>query len=266
MLLKRYMPLLKRAAAADLQEITRLCQGRIIGARILCYVLAYGFERDFLEVWVVKQEEKATGVIVRFYDDVTLLYDENADISQLEAFIGMFYFKSLTCTADVCIRLGFKNALIKRGYRFNGDVADESCDSLEEDDYRRAYKLISSEIPDSFTDEREAYLSFLSDFTFRKRRELARGVCTHFDGALSSVALTSAETKNSAIISGVACDRSLQKKGLGKKTVLSLVKILAENKKTAYVIALNESAEGFYEHIGFEETEKIAFIERENDV
>ena len=187
-------------------------------------------------------------------------------MNQLEIFIGMFYFKTLTCTADICKRFGFKNAVIKRGYRFNGDASDESCYALEEDDYRKAYNIIAAEIPDSFSNEKEAYLSFLSDFTFRKRRELARGVCTHFEGALSSVALTSAETENAAIISGVACDRQLQKKGLGKKTVLSLVKILSDNNKDAYVIALNESAEGFYEHIGFKEVEKIAFIERENDV
>ena len=258
--------MLKRADLTDLQEIRSLCQGSIIGTRILCYVLAYGFDRDFLEVWVVKEEYKATGVIVRFYDDVTLLCDKAADVNQLDAFIGMFYFKSFTCTADICSRLGFKNAVLKKGYRFNGDINDESCDLLEEDDYRKAYNLISAEIPDSFSNEKDAYLSFLSDFTFRKRRELARGVCTHYEGDLSSVALTSAETDNAAIISGVACDRQLQKKGLGKKTVLSLVKILSEKNKEAYVIALNESAEGFYEHIGFEEVEKIAFIERENDV
>ena len=88
--------MLKRAEATDLQEIKRLCLGSIIGTRILCYVLAYGFDRDFLEVWIIKEEDRVTGVIVRFYDDVTLLCDKEADMNQLEAFIGMFYFKSIT--------------------------------------------------------------------------------------------------------------------------------------------------------------------------
>lgn len=258
--------MLKRADSSDLEIITELCRGSIIGTRILCYAMAYGFDRDFLEVWIVSDEDRVTGVIARFYDDVTLLCDKNAEIDQLKAFIAMFYFRSLMCTEDISIRLGFENALVKKGYRFNGTVTDESCDLLEEDDYRKAYKLISVQIPDSFSNEKEAYLSFLSDFTFRKRRCLARGVCTHCDGALSSVALTSAETDTAAIISGVACDSQLQRKGLGKKTVLSLVKILTDNSKEAFVIALNESAEGFYEHIGFTQDEKIAFIERDNDV
>ncbi len=258
--------MLKRADFADMEDIVQLCRGSIIGTRILCYVLAYGFERDFLEVWVIKEADTVTGVIAKFYDDVALLCDENADINQLGAFISMFYFKSLTCSADICSSLGFKNATVKKGYRYNNIIIDEKCDLLEEDDYKKAYNLICKEIPDSFSSEKEAYLSFLSDFTFRKRRGLARGVCSYNEGILSSVALTSAETMDSAIISGVACDRHLRKKGLGKKTVLSLVKILSKNNKKAYVIALNESAEGFYEHIGFDEVEKIAFIERENDV
>ena len=45
-----------------------------------------------------------------------------------------------------------------------------------------------------------------------------------------------------------------------------LIRQLENENKTVYVIALNESAEGFYKHIGFEEVEKIAFIERKNYV
>jgi len=48
--------------------------------------------------------------------------------------------------------------------------------------------------------------------------------------------------------------------------VLSIVERLLADKKTPYVIALNESAEGFYEHIGFIQREKIAFCEREKNV
>ena len=258
--------MLKRAEITDLPYIRELCRNTIVGTRILCYILAYGFDRDFLEIWIIKEQDKVTGVIVKFYDDVTLLCDKNADLEQLKAFIGMFYFKNLTCSADLSFQLGFKNVTVKKGYRYEGLVADFECDLLQEDDYRNCYKLICKEIPDSFSGEREAYLSFLSDFTFRKRRSLARGVCTHTDGSLSSVALTAAETEDAAIISGVACDRVLQKSGLGKKTVLSLVKLLDDDNKKAYVIALNEKAEGFYEHIGFKEVENIAFIERENDV
>ena len=254
--------MLKRASVENLRKITEICEGSIIGTKILCLVTAYGFERDFLECWVMLDEDKITAVLTKFYDDITLLADDDADSEQLSSFLGMFGYNTLCCTKKSCDFLGLTANAVKNGYMFREDTSDYCCDSLEEDDYRKAYELISQEIPGSFSSNREAYLSFLSDFTFRKRRNLARGVCTHTDGAVSSIALTSSETDSSAIISGVACDSRLQKKGLGKKTVLSLVNSLKKENKDVYVIALNEKAEGFYEHIGFLKQEKIAFIER----
>ena len=258
--------MLKRATAEDFNEILRLCGDDLIGTRILCYILAYGFERDFLEIWIIKENEVVIGVLAKFYDDVTLLCKDSADIEQLSAFIGMFYFGKLMCKAELCEKLGFENITVKKAYVYNGYETDFPSESLEEENYEKAYSLISTEIPGSFSKDNEAYLSFLSDFTFRKRRSLARGVCSTDNGEVISVALTSSETETSAVISGVACNRSKQKHGLGKKTVLSLVNELKRNNKKAYVIALNESAEGFYEHIGFEMTGKIAFVERNNNV
>ncbi len=258
--------MLKRASENNIAAIRALCRDSIIGTRILCYITAYGLERDFLEVWIIESNGNITGVLTKFYDDITLLANKDTDTEQLSAFLSMINFNTLVCQSYMCDALGFDNAVKKNGYRFDGDIFDESAAMLVEEDFENAYALISEEIPGSFSKEREAYLSFLSDFTFRQRRGLARGVCTHTDGVLSSVALTSSETDNSAIISGVACSRRLQKKGLGRKTVLALVNILKTENKDAYVIALNESAEGFYEHIGFTRTEKIAFVERKNHV
>ncbi len=254
--------MLKRASCENLPQIKEICEGSIIGTKILCLVTAYGFERDFLECWVMLDGGKVTAVLTRFYDDITLLSSDNADREQLLSFLGMFGYSTLCCTKKCCDAFGMVADTVKNGYVYTADISDYCCDALEEDDYRKAYELISTEIPGSFRSNREAYLSFLSDFTFRKRRNLARGVCTHTDGKVSSVALTSSETDKSAIISGVACDNTLQKRGLGKKTVLSLVNSLKKENKSVYVIALNEKAEGFYEHIGFSKDEKIAFIER----
>lgn len=258
--------MLKRADENNFSEIRGLCKGSIIGTRILCYIMAYGFDRDFLEVWIIENNGVTVGVFTKFYDDITLLVNDRADIGQISAFLQMFYFKTLMCHSFVGDALGFESSITKAGYRFCGYTDDAKTDSLTENDIEKAYALISREIPGSFSSDREAYLSFLSDFTFRQRRGLARGVCTHNGVNVSSVALTSSETDNAAIISGVACDRSLQKKGLGKKTVLSLADLLRKENKDIYVIALNESAQGFYEHIGFEKTEKIAFVERESYV
>ncbi len=258
--------MLRRAAAEDLPFIRKLCADSIIGCKILCQVLAYGFERDFLEVWIMQENDVVTAIITKFYDDAALVADEAFDEEQLCAFFDMFDCNTVMLSHKVAVKLGFDKTTVKNGYKFNGSVSDFTVDSLVEEDLRAAYELISREIPGSFKQGREAYLSFISDFTFRQRRSMARGVCTHSNGSLTSVAVTSCETERSAVISGVACDSSQRKKGLGKLTVLSMVEKLLKDGKMPYVIALNESAEGFYEHIGFIKSEMIVFTERKKDV
>lgn len=254
--------MLKTAKNYDIADIMALCDGSIVGTKILCQIEAYGLERDFLNVWILKDAEITTAVIAAFYDDLALIASDDADFEQLGAFLAMFFYKSLTLPESLCDKLDICDYISKKGYRFDSTAGEVSTEKLTEAYISDAYKLISKEIPGSFSGEKEAYLSFLSDYTFRERRDLARGVCTLTDGKLSSVAITSAETKDAAVISGVACDGNLRKKGLGKRTVLSMVAILENENKKPYVIALNKSAEGFYEHIGFTFKENIAFVER----
>lgn len=258
--------MLKIACQTDLPEIEKLCSDSIIGTRLLCQLCSYGFERSFLEAWILHDDEKATAVLTRFYDDVTLVATDKTDFLQLKTFLSMLGYNSIMCSAYACEKIGFRDFVIKNGYKFNGAQTTNEAEQLTDEDYEEAYELISDEISGSFKKGREAYLSFLSDYTFRQRRGFARGVCTHCAGKISSVAITSAETDKCSVISGVACKSNLRKKGLGKKTVLSIASDLKSEGKTVFVIALNESAEGFYEHIGFEKTEEIAFIERKNDV
>lgn len=260
--------MLKLGNPHDINAIEMLCNGSILGTKILCYLNAYGFDRDFLNVWIDENYGVVSAVITKFYDDVTILYNEQADADQLCMFVNMVGFNTVCCSDELSEKFKTENYVLKNGYRFDGhlDLDKYTADSITENDTESAYKLICKEIPGSFSDNREAYLSFLSDYTFRERRGLARGVCTHDDNKVLSVALTSSETKNAAIVSGVACDSSFKKRGLGKQTVLTLTGLLKHEEKEVYVIALNESAEGFYEHIGFKKKEKIAFIERNKDV
>ena len=95
-------------------------------------------------------------------------------------------------------------------------------------------------------------------------RFAARAKGVFQDNELISCALTSAETENSSLLSGVACIKTKRQQGAGKRVVLSLANELQSENKKVYVIALNESAKGFYEHIGFKEFEKIYYFGRKN--
>lgn len=247
----------------DLSSLASICENSLLGTKIMCQINAYGLERDFLSVWhCVTEDEYIVAVISKFEDNITLLCRDTVFTDDIKTFLDMIGYISLCCSCETADKMNYVSAKVKKAYIYNGSYDGEVFNEFGEENYKQCYSLICKNIPDSFAYTKDAYLSFLSDFTFRKRRGLARLKGYAENGNVYSCALTSAETGNSAIISGVACDGIYRKKGLGKKTVLSLSEELKSENKDVYVIALNESAEGFYEHIGFQFTEKISFIER----
>ena len=151
---------------------------------------------------------------------------------------------------------------MKKSYIFKGQAQNFGADNISEELYKSLYALVSDNIPGSFDNSKEAYLSFLSDFTFRKHRALARAKGFVVDGTLVSSVITSAETSDYALISAVASDKRFRGTGLGKKTVLSMIDELINEKKKVFIVALNESAEGFYEHLGFEFCGNVATVSR----
>ncbi len=254
---------IKLAENKDIAPLSSFCKGSLLGTKIMCQINAYGSNRDFLSVWCcVSDEDEIMAVISKFEDSLTLLCKTSDVTEDIKTFIAMIGFSSLCCSYETAVNLNFTDFVTKNAYIYRGSYDGETAGEPGEEYYSGCYRLICESIPDSFSASQEAYFAFLSDFTFRKRRGLARIRGFIENDRVLSCALTSAETEDSALISGVACDSRQRKRGLGKVTVLTLAEELKREGKCAYVIALNESAEGFYAHIGFQFTEKISFIER----
>lgn len=239
--------MLKLAGEQDKDIILDICNDDLLGTRIACYALAYGFERDFLNIWF---DTDSSTVIAKFYDSMTVAGDCN-NPDEIRDFISMSGFCSLELSLENCKKLGFEADDIKKSHVFAGDTQDFEVDNINEEYYKALYSLVSENIPGSFDNSKEAYLSFISDLTFRRIRGLARCKGVISEGKLLSSVITSAETKTCALISAVASDKNSRGKGLGKITVMSIVDELINENKKVYVIALNESAQGFYEHLGF---------------
>ena len=253
--------MLKAATEKDLEGILEFCDGDLLGTRIGCYCLAYGFERDFLSIWIDDTDGRITTVVSKFYDSITLK-STSEDSDEITGFINMVSYSSLEADADTCRRFGLSADSKKKAYLYKGEAYERTAEDISEENYKALYSLVSENIPGSFKNSKEAYLSFLSDFTFRKRRGLARSKGVISDGKLVSCVITSAETESCALLSAVASDRRVRGMGFGKRTVLSAASELRKENKEVFVIALNESAESFYEHIGFEYYTDICHIER----
>ena len=251
--------MLKLATNSDINAILDFCDGDLLGTRIACYCLSYGFEYDFLSIWYDDSKGCVETVIAKFYDCITVK-SESDDIQEVADFIKMIGFTSLECDFRLSKKLGFEACDIKKGYVFNGIAENLGAENLGEEHYKALYDLVSLNIPGSFNSTKEAYLSFLSDLTYKSRRGLARCKGIVIDGKLVSSVITAAETSNCALLSAVASDADLRGRGLGKKTVLTIADELIKENKKIFVIALNKSAEGFYEKLGFRYCRDIAII------
>ena len=257
--------MLKIAEKSDFSVLSDFLSDGIISLRILSYFIAYGTERDFVKFFIHYDESGIQGVISFFEDSVLVEASDRADFSEISSFLSMNSFSVLSCRNVIADLLGFDCFETKQGYIYRGNDDEFSADNLHEESLKAVYNLISESIPGSFENTKEAYLSFLSDYLFRERRNLARGKCIREDDGIIACAITSAETDSKALLSGVAASNNCKGKGYGRKVVISLVNDLLRNGKTPYVIALNDSAKGFYEHIGFKKDSLIAYVNRKDN-
>ena len=251
--------MLKLAEKENLEAIIRFCDGDLLGTRIGCYCLAYGFSYDFLNIWIDESEGEIQTVIAKFYDTITVKTSAES-FDEIEDFVNMIGFNTLEMYQSVCEKSDFTTDEIKKAYIFDGISENLGASSLQEEHLRDVYELVSRNIPGSFSNTKEAYLSFLSDFTFKSRRNLARCKGVLIDSKPVSSTITAAETPTCALLSAVASASNLRGNGLGKTTVLTMVDELKNEGKKAFVVALNESAQGFYEKLGFKYFNDIAII------
>ena len=251
--------MLKLATKSDLDTILDFCDGDLLGTRIGCYCLSYGFDYDFLNIWYDDSKGNIETVIAKFYDTVTVK-SVSEETQEVADFIRMIGFTTLECNLKTCEKLGFRPDEIKKAYIFGGTAENLGAETLGEEYYKALYELVSINMPGSFKSTKEAYLSFLSDLTYKSKRGLARCKGVVLDGKLVSSVITAAETPTCALLSAVASDAELRGIGLGRKTVLTIADELTKECKRIFVIALNKSAEGFYEKLGFDFEEEIALV------
>lgn len=251
--------MLKLADISDKNRIIAFCSDSLLGSYITCRLETYGFDYDFAQYWLSENDEGINIVVSSFDSSAVVLSTEKIDSDELKQFLAILGFKSITMRKTLADELCLINRTVKQSFVYKGEAEDFNAES--DIDLKQAYKLISSAIPGSFKDTKEAYLNFLSDFTFRRNRDHSRIKGITENSNVISCALTSAETSCSAIISGVACNELKRGGGYGKKTVITLAEELKKENKTVYVVALNKSAETFYEKIGFEKYIEIAYID-----
>ena len=86
--------MLKLAEKENLEAILKFCDGDLLGTRIGCYCLAYGFSYDFLNIWIDESEGEIQTVIAKFYDTITVKTSAES-FDEIEDFVNMIGFNTL---------------------------------------------------------------------------------------------------------------------------------------------------------------------------
>lgn len=254
--------MLKLASEADSEKLNEFCNKNVFGTYICCRVKAYGFSSDFSRLWISEDKNRNILCAVSSLDgNAVILSAVNCDFEELSTAIRVFDFASVLTgiyTAEKVLLDSFSQKTVMRFIGIRKDI-----ETSDEPDMKSVYRLLASCFPKNYGESKSEYLSWLSDFMHRKKFGLANieSVVSE-SGTVIAVAMTAAESENSAVISSVACAEEYRNNGYGKAVVLSLALKLKSKGKEVFAIAKNDDVINFYRKIGFIECGLAAYIER----
>lgn len=209
--------------------------------RILSQLSAYGTGERFLEHWVQLENETPKAVISRMDGNMTVFCEKSNE--ELTEFIQAVGYS--TILADSKIFPQYWNGEILM--RFVGKAETKISDDIDfSPSIREIYPILEScrgegfEVPD--------FDSFYPDMSHKIRHNLSRVFALRLNGKAVACCLTSAETDNCAIISGVACLPEYRGRGYASTLVAEIVKALGN--RDIFVFCREELV-GFYNKLGF---------------
>ena len=258
----RSLPMLKTASVNDILKLSDLCEDSVFGAYGMCRVEAYGLERSFAQTYLcVSDDGELVGVVSVLENNAVILANGLCDFEELSCFVDSSGFNTILTDEATAKKCGLKDCQIKDVLNF--DLDDKYIEVSSEADSKKIYELFSSCFPESYPVEKDSYLSWLSDFMFRKNRGLARMKAVFGGKILCAAAVTGAEFEKAAVISSVGCRSDCRKTGCGKAVTLALAGELRSENKKVYVISKDNETVNFYHKLGFKNCGKAAYIERQ---
>ena len=253
--------MLKTAMESDYQKLCVLCADSAFGSYIVCRATAYGFDKSFAKIFICENESgEITGAVSLLDNNAVVVAKENCNFEELSFFVASFGFSSILTDSVTAKKCGFQNFEIKPVLCFEGFGEDFKTDSSPE--MKSVYELFCSSFPDSYSRDKNSYLTWLSDYTYRKNRGCCRLKAICDSETVCAAALTCSECPESAVISSVACNEKYRKKGYGKAVTISLANELRIENKKVYVISQDDNTTVFYQKIGFKICGEAAYIER----
>lgn len=213
--------------------------------RILSQLLAYGTGERFLEHWVQLEGDRPTAAISRIDGNMTVFCEKANE--ELTEFINAVGFGTILADKHVFPQYWSGEAVMRLACKAEIKATEGNGTEIEQNPtIREVYSVLERcrgagfEVPD--------FDSFYPDMSHRVRHGLARIFALRVGGQAVACCMTSAETENCAIISGVACLSEYRNRGYASRIVIDMIGSLGDREVFVFC---REKLLGFYNKMGF---------------
>ena len=215
------------------KDFLSFCNRSINGAVIFTRFLTYGNCREAL-FWYSEDDNGSINGVYSLMDGIfTYDAEKTADEEEILMFASVMGAREITEKGRYTLK-------------FTGNGKHCDADDITGENLRLIFPVIyeDNENRDSF------FVDWYTDISHKIRHGFIHGKGVFQDGKCVSVALTSGESDEIAVISSVATLRSHRKLGHGENAVISLAKSID---KKIYLMTDNEQTAQWYKKIGFTE-------------
>lgn len=237
---------------SNINEINNIQENTPFATRIKSLVDAYGFNCNFFNVWLQYSDNKEVISVVSRLEGAVILYNtDKSNFNEIKDFLDVIGYSSLladnrytACFDSITFKTGSIMKL-KKSINSISEYIDKSV-SL-----RQVYSIMEKCKSDTFSVPQ--FEPFYLDMSHRIRHNTARCYAITENSKYIACAMTTAETKKSAVVGGVAVLPEYRQKGYGKIIMKSLCFDLQSSSKEVYIYRnINENKE-FYSYLGFEQ-------------
>lgn len=231
----------------------------------------FGFENDFQEVWFQTAEDRLTGIVMRYYDNLILYSkDLNMDFEEVKTLLDTQNVRIISGKGTVMDNFYplIANQFLKREMTFC-ELADPSKLAEGADEVLVAQEADAVEIAEVYGRISEFAGIYASEVETRRKQIANRikskeGVHMFIrrGGKIISHANSAGETSVSGMLGGILTLPEYRNQGLASKVISALCRDLAQHGKSACLFYSNSKVEKLFQRLGFQATNKWTILEK----
>jgi len=238
--------------------IDYLDKGGSINTSLLSFIEKYGFEKDFLDIWLYKDNDDHILAIIMRYFNFLYIYSQDhlSEIEELGFFTSFLEPEIIMGKTDILNRISpsFRDMFLESSIHMvltNNKMLKPApiVEKARYDDCREMAELIFS-IPDF-----ARFYHSPEEIEKGIRRRMEMGDCRYFvirkDGKIVSQAYTTTECSKYATIGGVVTRNEYRNQGLASFVVSNICEDISRDNKIPNLFYNNINAGRVYENLGF---------------